>query len=321
MLTELTQEQEQLIPVVRDEWIDKFYSNPNPTDLDEVKATEFVNWVYSLSNYKAPKVLFADSPLQAQQIANDLAKEVEGKDYKKRYFEPSSAIGITNFSWVAFYDYFTRIGVINHNEFNKYKEYSNLNIYDSIMLQDVCIVTRLPISIKSTVFRGNRVPHSADSSAIEFKDGFKMYFWNGTIIPEKWVLDPESITKEDIVSESNAEMRRILMEILGAKKYYDALTDGEGLTLIDEDIDVQGNPMRLYETKKKDELVGKKVQFLEVVDPSTGRVYNIYPPKQNARNVWDAKAQTFSDEKLFVRHGDVGLVKAGFDEARPVTET
>jgi hypothetical protein len=91
--------------------------------------------------------------------------------------------------------------------------------------------------------------------------------------------------------------------------------------MIDEDIDVQGNPMRLYETKKKDELVGKKVQFLEVVDPSTGRVYNIYPPKQNARNVWDAKAQTFSDEKLFVRHGDVGLVKAGFDEARPVTET
>jgi len=321
MLTELTQEQEQLIPVVRDEWIDRFYSNPNPTDLDEAKATEFVAWVYGLSKHKAPKVLFADSPLQAQQIANDLAKEVEGKDYKKRYFEPSSAIGITNFSWVAFYDYFTRIGVINHNEFNKYKEYSNLNIYDSIMLQDVCIVTRLPISIKSTVFRGNRVPHSADSSAIEFKDGFKMYFWNGTIIPEKWVLAPESITKEDIVSESNAEMRRILMEILGAKEYYDALTDGEGLTMIDEDIDVQGNPMRLYETKKKDELVGKKVQFLEVVDPSTGRVYNIYPPKQNARNVWDAKAQTFSDEKLFVRHGDVGLVKAGFDEARPVTET
>ena len=321
MLTELTQEQEQLIPVVRDEWINKFYSNSSPTDLDEAKATEFVAWVYGLSNYKAPKVLFADSPLQAQQIANDLAKEVEGTEYKKRYFEPSSAIGITNFSWVAFYDYFTRIGVINHDEFNKYKEYSNLNIYDSIMLQDVCIVTRLPISIKSTVFRGNKVPHSQDSPAIEFKDGFKMYFWNGTIIPEVWVMNPESLTKQDIISESNAEMRRILMEILGAKKYYDVLTDNAGLTLLDEDTDLQGNPMRLYETTNDDELVGKKVQFLEVVDPSTGRVYNIYPPKQNARNVWDAKAQTFSDEKLFVRHGDVGLVKAGYEETRPVTET
>jgi hypothetical protein len=321
MLTELSKEQEALIPVVRDEWINKFYENPDPTQLDENLATEFVNWVYSLSNYKAPKVIFADSPVHAQQIANDLAKEVEGKEYKKRYFEPSSAIGITNFSWVAFYDYFTRIGVINHDEFNKYKEYSNLNIYDSIMLQDVCIVTRLPISVKSTVFRGNRVPHCEDGSAIEFKDGFKMYFWNGMIVPEKWITAQDKLNKDDIIQEQNAEMRRVLMEILGAKRYYDILTDGNGLTLVDEDTDLQCNMMRLYETTQDDELVGKKVQFLEVVDPSTGRVYNIYPPQQNARNVWDAKAQTFSNEKLFVRHGDVGLTKIGYDEARPVIET
>jgi hypothetical protein len=129
------------------------------------------------------------------------------------------------------------------------------------------------------------------------------------------------LTKDDILGTDNAELRRALMEILGAKRYYDIISDGKGLKLIDEDTDHQGFPMRLYETKKKDDISEKKVQFLEVVDPSTGRVYNIYPPKQNAKNVWDAKAQTFSDQKLFVRQGDVGLTRVGFDEEMPVQET
>lgn len=320
-LNKLSSDQEQLISAVCNEWIGKLYSNPNPTYLDEEKATEFVNWVYLLSNYKPPQVLFADSPLQAQKIANDLAKEEEGDEYKPRYFEPCTAIGINNFSWVSFYDYFTRIGVINNNDFNRYKEYSKLNIYDSIMLEDVCIVTRLPISVKSTVLNGNRIPHSSDCPAIEFADGFKMYFWNGTRIPEKWIMHPDSVTKNDIMQESNIEMRRILMEAMGAKRYYDALTDGAGLVLIDEDNDLQGNPMRLYETKNIDSLVGTWVQFLEVVDPSTGRVYNIYPPQQDARNVWDAKAQTFRNQRLFARHGDVGLVKIGYNGKHPMIET
>jgi hypothetical protein len=35
---------------------------------------------------------------------------------------------------------------------------------------------------------------------------------------------------------------------------------------------------------------GEDVQVLECVCPSTERVYNLYPPNQSSRNVWDAKA-------------------------------
>jgi hypothetical protein len=312
MLTELSPEQQELIPVVRDEWISRVYFNSDPLSLDESEATKFIEWVYSLAKFSAPIVMFADSPLHAQKIVNELY-EKEGKTPSSSYHEPSSTVGVINYSWVAFYDYFTRIGVIDNEKFNQYKKWSELNIYDTIMLQDVCVVTRMPKTIKSTIYRDVRVPHSANGAAIEFVDGYSVYFWNGTIVAKHWIDDPSSITKEEILSTENAEERRILMEILGAKTYYDIITDGNGLTLIDEDTDNQGNPMRLYETTQHDSIVQSKVQFLEVTDPSTGRVYNIYPPNQNARNVWDAKAQTFSGEKLYARHGDVGIVREGYD--------
>lgn len=316
MLEKLTPEMESKIIPTRDYWINKFYFNPNPLDLDEAKTTEFVNWVYSLAKLEPPKVVIASSPLHAQNIANEL-----GGFPKGTYNTPSSAIGISNYGWVAYYDFFTQIEVINHSDFNRYKEYSDLNIYDSIQFEKLCIVTKLPSTVKSTIRNGVRVPHCADGPAIQFEDGFSIYFWNGAIVPEKWIMDQDSLTKQDIVSTENAELRRCLMEILGAKRYYDILTDGNGLELLDEDNDLQGNPMRLYSTKNPDDITGNKIQFLEVVDPSTGRVYNIYPPGQNATNVWDAKAQTFDNKNLFVRQGDVGLVKSGFDGTAPVVES
>lgn len=134
-------------------------------------------------------------------------------------------------------------------------------------------------------------------------------------------MNSGNITKQEILSETNAEKRRCLREILGAKKYYDIISEGKGLILIDEDTDHQGFPMRLYETSIKDALINKKVQFIEVVCPSTERVYNIYPPSQNCKNVWEAKADTFNKEKLWARHGDVGVVMMGENPNKPVLET
>jgi hypothetical protein len=101
------------------------------------------------------------------------------------------------------------------------------------------------------------------------------------------------ISKEDILKEENSEKRRCLREIVGAKEYYNLISDGKGVVLLDEDTDNNGFPMRLYETTVEDELISRKVQFIEVVCPSTERVYNIYPPSQNCKNVWAAKADTF----------------------------
>jgi hypothetical protein len=320
-LEKLTPEMEALIPVVRDEWINRAYKGLNPNDIDEKKVKSAVHWIYKKSDLPKPMVIITDSPKAAQDAANELYKKHVDPSAKRQYFPFSDSLSVSDFRWVAFYDYFTRIGVLQDKTFNKYMEYTKLGIYDTIKLHDVCIVVKMPEYVKSTIVRDVRVPHSEDSPAVKFIDGDSYYFWNGTLVPEKWIMRKDEITQNDIISEDNAEKRRCLMEILGAKRYYDIISDGKGLKLIDEDTDNQGFPMRLYETTKNDSIVNKKVQFLEVTDPSTGRVYNIYPPNQNAKNVWDAKAQTFSSEKLYVRQGDVGLTKIGYDEAHPVQET
>lgn len=320
VLEALTPEMEALIPLVRDEWINRVYTTRDSVDINKAQLTKAITWLYTLGEYAKPKIHIVDSPMAAQKLANTLMRKHD-KKHKDTFFSPSWAFGIMNYSWVAFYDFFTRIGIVNNENFNKYMEYSKLNVYDTIQFDTDCIVTKLPTSVKSTIYRTNRVPHCASDPAITFADGFSLYYWNGTIVPEHWIIDKGSITKEEILGIENAETRRCLMEILGAKDYYDKITDGKGLTLLDEDTDLQGNPMRLYQTKSKDTVANEKIQFLEVVDPSTGRVYNIYPPKQNAKNVWDAKAQTFSNKNLYVRQGDVGLVRSDFTGTHPIAES
>jgi hypothetical protein len=58
-----------------------------------------------------------------------------------------------------------------------------------------------------------------------------------------------------------------------------------------------------------------------VVDPSTERVYNIYPPNQKCKNVWEAKASTFSNKPIKYRHGDVALLDVNKKFEKPLIES
>jgi len=234
-------------------------------------------------------------------------------------YESFAAYGsISDYGWVSFYDFFTQVGVLNHDGFNKFKDLLLSGIYDMIQLEGVCIVCELPKVIKRNA-QGRL--HSASGSAIKWSDGYEIFYWNGVSVPEKWIMKPNEITRDEILKEDNAEKRRCLREIIGAKEYYDIITDGEGMNLIDEDIDNQGFPMKLYQTKSNDSIIGKKVMVLEVTCPSTNRIYNLYPPNQSSKNVWEAKASTFNNESLQFRHGDVGLKNIETNFVTPIMET
>jgi hypothetical protein len=97
----------------------------------------------------------------------------------------------------------------------------------------------------------------------------------------------------------NLESLRSLREKIGLEKYL-GLFDSK---VIDEQIDHQGHKMRLHRYDEK----GTKVILLEVICPSTGRMYHIYPPNQKAKDCFEAKKSTFGDAAITYRHGDVGL--------------
>jgi|GEM_PF-3050094 len=228
------------------------------------------------------------------QVWDQVGDQVEKS--KIPYESFGSYGNIWDYGWVSFYSFFQKTGILKHPLFPSFKAFVDSGIYDAIQLDGICVVCQLPKAINRKATR----LHNESGASIEWNDGYKLFFWNGVCVPEKWIMDKDGVTKHEILSESNAEKRRVLREILGAKKYYDVISDGKGLTLLDEDIDSKGFPMRLYETSINDEIINKKVQFLECVCPSTERVYNIYPVNQQCKNVFQAKASTFGmDEKSF----------------------
>ena len=75
--------------------------------------------------------------------------------------------------------------------------------------------------------------------------------------------------------------------------------------------------MKLYKYDEK----GTAVILLEVICPSTNRIYHLYPPNQKAKTCSQAKASTFNNQPLAIRHGDVGFVKVGEQYTTPFSET
>ena len=54
--------------------------------------------------------------------------------------------------------------------------------------------------------------HSVDSPALAYPDGWALYYWHGIAVTEKIIMQPESITVEQIDTEENAEVRRVMVE-------------------------------------------------------------------------------------------------------------
>jgi predicted nucleic acid-binding Zn ribbon protein len=89
--------------------------------------------------------------------------------------------------------------------------------------------------------------------------------------------------------------------------------------VIDEDLDGMNNPMKLYRTKTKDELIKDFIYFLNVIDPSTEREYYLCVPE--CKNVWNAKSWTFHNKKIEIRHGDVGMLNLNAAFEKPNFES
>ena len=324
----LTKEQEEKIPIYLQKYYDRVYKG---LKIDKSKAEKSIKNIYTNAGYKEPIIWYCQSPWQAQIVINllkesnlysnlnsnlrsNLESNLESNigNFKWELF--SYYGNISDYGWTCFYDF------INHELIPKYKNkiwdnWLNLidsNIYDMIQMDGLCIVVEMPTKVS---VNENRRLHSPDSLAVEFSDGYTVYAWNGIILDEKYILQKDSITKEDITKETNAEKRRCLQEILGSKKYAELLN----IEIIDEDIDQYGYSIKLWRTKEPDTLINQYIYFLNVICNSTQREYYLCVPK--CKNVWEAKSWTFNNEKIEIRHGDIGLKNIEKEFNQPIIES
>lgn len=112
---------------------------------------------------------------------------------------------------------------------------------------------------------GSHQLHCDDGPAIAWRDGFAIFAIHGVVVPRHVVEAPDTITLKEIDSETNAEIRRIMIERYGEGRY---LTE-TGAKLLDADYEgaeFGAAPRALFER-----LDGQRV--LVGTDGSTSRVY------------------------------------------------
>jgi hypothetical protein len=161
-------------------------------------------------------------------------------------------------------------------------------VFYSIFLRGVAFICGRPEYIKRD---GSNRLHSADGPAIRWSDGYSNYSWHGVTIPAKLVDAPDEITKEDLIQEDNAEVRRCYMEALGAERFFELLD----VELVDKAALGEPGYVReyaLYRTREEDAVAGEHINFLQMECHSTGRKYVLCVPA-NITTAATARAWTF----------------------------
>jgi hypothetical protein len=128
-------------------------------------------------------------------------------------------------------------------------------------LDGVCFVSERPAKIyrdESGRLHSDKVPSISYSGT-----GWGFYSWHGYTIPQdkSWIIaDKVRLTPSLIDAETNAELRRIMLEIYGFERYF-----GEReYEVIAEDVDGNGLERRLLSAEIGDETI----RVVEVVNGS-----------------------------------------------------
>jgi hypothetical protein len=193
--------------------------------------------------------------------------------------------GFSDWDWIGFYRTISESFDLDFEIPIFYPRLLDSGLFALIAESDFAIVIPRPEAIERN---DNLVLHAEDAPAISWADGTSLYFWNGVAVPEKLILCPDDILAEDILGETNAEVRRCYQEKLGSERFGHLL----GLIELDRNTDRFGHEQVLYRTRSKDKVVGDFIYFAKVVCPSTGRNYFLCVPP-GMKTVEEAVAWTF----------------------------
>lgn len=215
MTKALTEEQQLKIP----EYESKYLAIATCTDpSDRPKAEDAARRIYELAGFKVPTdIRWFDGPVSA---AKAIAEEKGGtyKDYMSWALS-----GQHEASWVAFYTF---------GEAEAGEVYDPTRSKQLAAFRDMCEASGWWFAMENTILlcerpeiislEHDRKPpryHNTKGPAIRFRDGYEAYYLRGTKVDKRLVMEPETITAEEVLQEDNVELRRILMAQMGEDKF------------------------------------------------------------------------------------------------------
>ena len=184
--------------------------------------------------------------------------------------------------------------------------------------EEFCIVSDRPEIL--TVDAQNR-PHNATGPSHRWRDGWSLYHYHGVKVTPDIIENPASITIARIKAETNAEVRRVMIELYGYERY---CVDAK-LTLVDScsaDHPIQGlRTAKLWRDDNTDE----PLALLDVLnstpepDGSTRRYVIAVDP--NAYGGRAAKECLAASASTWRRRSDNSLFYKTPEEYAPVAES
>jgi len=190
---------------------------------------------------------------------------------------------------ISLIDFFITVLNLNHNSI-KWSAFESLfqNCGSILALKKICVVSDRPRLLS---FDNQSRLHAEGSPAIQFPDGWCIYAYHGVILPEKYgKLPPVQWQSEWLLSENNAELRRVLIQGIGYARICQKLQAVEldywqeyTLLKIDSDVDVE------------------PIYLLKMTCPTTGYIHalRVPPDVKSAREAiiwvnWGITPEEFS---------------------------
>tara|TARA_Y100000034_G_scaffold134218_1_gene201998 strand:- start:3925 stop:4863 length:939 start_codon:yes stop_codon:yes gene_type:complete len=278
MITELTQEQEQLLEETKKKW----YKIGVSTDTaDRPLAEEAMAEFYTVMEQpKSPEFVWCDSPLSCLKEINTILWKKEHGDTPipeselTKYHQVFSW-GQFDAYWVSFYLFCLEIGC----KFEK-EHIERLQIWQKLVracawtwaFDTHCFISERPLKIWCN--EDLDLHHDGGPSMV-FRDGYGVFALNGVRVPDWLAVQPEGEIDPKLIARiSNAELRREFVRKVGVERIYHKLggetldeQDGYKLVLLDigqntDDVDDEDRD------EDEDERVGNPRPYLFMENPS-----------------------------------------------------
>lgn len=185
----------------------------------------------------------------------------------------SSYMGLSNYGWVSFYDFFEKINIVDDFNFKQYKKILKSGVFNAYEFENFVFAIQPPIYVERN--SQGRL-HSTSTAAVKFRDGSSYYFINGRPIPE-WVVEKkDAITKDQFLQEKNSDIKGAIYEVLGSEGLINLLgaeiTDTKTIHHDNGDVEI----VELLKTKDTfPELDYDPLAWVKMTCPSTGTNYLI----------------------------------------------
>ena len=153
--------------------------------------------------------------------------------------------------------------------------------------ENICLVCDRPLHIR---FDSANELHAEGEPAIAFADGYSLYFHHGVKLPEQYgKVHPDLWQAEWLLSEENAELRRVLIERIGYDRICQQL----------QAVELDG--WQEYTLLKIDNADVEPIYLLKMTCPSTGFIHalRVPPDLESAREAirwvnWGINPEEFS---------------------------